>query len=1312
MKIFILFTLLSIFSVNSIFSQPALEWDTRWNGPLADDYGKLIAVDINGNVFVAGVSDSTTLKDWIVIKYNSAGEVLWSQRYNGPGNGHDEPNAVKVDAAGDVYVVGQSKGGNSGLDCVTIKYNSQGEQQWVRIYNPSVTRDDIGYDVEVDVYKNVYVVGTYKPSNFGGNVDYGFTIKYDQTGSLLWNKNYQNTERITLVKINSFGNVITGGSNSYTDPLDLYELDMEDGSILYKYNSWEANIQYYAEGVLNKLVVDNVGNIYTLSTAHDLGVSTPNKLYLCKFSHGQNAMSSGRWIIFNNGEIKGIDIQIDKNKNVYAVADRYLNYHSYYVVKVSNSNDLLYQFSYHSNDENDDFPVGISLSNLNNEPDFFVTGYNELGDIHIVNFNNDGSINWSQDYDCGTEGPDVAAAVIVDRCDNLYITGSSLCDDSYKDIRTIKYSSIGDLEIQASVALPICQGEEITLSVPSCTGCTFLWSNFQTSDSITVSPADTTTFTVRVTYPSGCVITSLPIEIPVIELKIPYVYIIASSLDICQGEEITFIATALNGGENPVFEWFVNDELIVSGTSDTFSITDLDDNNRVKCVMTSNALCLLTETDTSNVRVITVNPIIPVSVKIEASEVYICEGDSIIFNATAFNGGTNPEYRWFVNDEMQEAGDSVFTTDSLSDGDMVYAAIISDEICPYPDTAFSDTIIITVNQNLTPSVFVDISENPVCEGNNAIFTATVQNGGHSPTYQWYIDDVLQTESSYIFNSPDFNEDSYVYCVLTTSEECYTNVTDTSGVISVKVSELLVPEVSVVGSALNICQGEEVTFIATPVNGGENPLFQWFVNDELIENVTSDTFSTTVLENNTRVRCILTSDSQCLQFETDTSSEIVITVNPVLPVSLKISSTAITVCEGESVTFTASPVNGGEGPVYEWYVNDQVQEGNENQFTTSSLTNGATIYAVVTSNALCPDTVKAASNILTIIVNPYLTPSVSIISSANSVCAGQNVTFTATPVNGGSDPEYQWYLNDVLQSVNESSFTTNAFSDGSNLVYCIMISSAQCLTQSVATSNFKSIAVNPLLTPSVTVNASATSVFTCEEVIFTATASNGGFNPAFRWFINGSQVGTGSSYKSSSLTNGSKIFCEMTSSANCLTTSIVNSDTLTISVSPLPQPQLTLKHDTISVTNYNNPKYKYNWYFNGTEISTEPFILCSKNGNGTYYVVVSLDNCSVTSNSVDIDCSTATSEADFDNKFSIFPNPTDGVVQVEGRILTGNRFSIVLYNLLGVKLEEQILTSAGQDINTRFDLKDLANGIYMISISSPTYKKVFLVQKFE
>ena len=79
-----------------------------------------VAVDGSNNVIVTGYSaGSGSGFDYATIKYSSAGVPLWTNRYNGPGNGDDTAAAVAVDGSDNVIVTGYSSS-----DYATIKYST------------------------------------------------------------------------------------------------------------------------------------------------------------------------------------------------------------------------------------------------------------------------------------------------------------------------------------------------------------------------------------------------------------------------------------------------------------------------------------------------------------------------------------------------------------------------------------------------------------------------------------------------------------------------------------------------------------------------------------------------------------------------------------------------------------------------------------------------------------------------------------------------------------------------------------------------------------------------------------------------------------------------------------------------------------------------------------------------------------------------------------------------------------------------------------------------------------------------------------
>ena len=86
------------------------------------------------------------------------------------------------------------------------------------------------------------------------------------------------------------------------------------------------------------------------------------------------------------------------------------------------------------------------------------------------------------------------------------------------------------------------------------------------------------------------------------------------------------------------------------------------------------------------------------------------------------------------------------------------------------------------------------------------------------------------------------------------------------------------------------------------------------------------------------------------------------------------------------------------------------------------------------------------------------PSVSITSTATTICSGTSVTFTATPTNGGTTPTYQWKLNGSNVGTSSTSYTNSSLANG-NILTCVMTSNAACASPTTATSNSVTMTVH-------------------------------------------------------------------------------------------------------------------------------------------------------------------------------------------------------------------------------------------------------------
>jgi gliding motility-associated-like protein len=544
-----------------------------------------------------------------------------------------------------------------------------------------------------------------------------------------------------------------------------------------------------------------------------------------------------------------------------------------------------------------------------------------------------------------------------------------------------------------------------------------------------------------------------------------------------------------------------------------------------------------------------VNASVVPSVTQTASALSICAGSAVTFTATPTNGGTTPSYQWQVNGVNAGTNSPSFTTSTLNNGDIVGVMLSSNANCALPASVNSNTIAISVNASVVPSVTQTASALSICAGSAVTFTATPTNGGTTPTYQWQVNGVNAGTNSPTFSSSTLVNGDVVRVILTSNATCTSPTTATSNSITMSVTTAVVPSVINAASSTTICAGTSVTFTATPTNGGTTPAYQWQVNG-VNAGTNSPTFSSSTLVNGDVVRIILTSNAACASPTTATSNDITMAVTAAVAPSVINAASSTSICEGTSVTFTATPTNGGTTPAYQWQVNGVNTGTNSPTFSSSTLSNNDVVRVILTSNANCASPTTTTSNAITMTVTAAMVPSVINVASSTSICAGTSVTFTATPTNGGTTPAYQWQVNGVNAGTNSPTFITSTLNNG-DIIQVLMTPGILCANPSTAISNSIPVTVTSLLVPSINIAASVSVVCPGIPVSFNAAINNGGANPVYQWKLNGSNVGSNiNSYIHNTPVDGDIINCQLTSNAVCVTNNPALSNNLSIDIDPV------------------------------------------------------------------------------------------------------------------------------------------------------------------
>ncbi len=509
----------------------------------------------------------------------------------------------------------------------------------------------------------------------------------------------------------------------------------------------------------------------------------------------------------------------------------------------------------------------------------------------------------------------------------------------------------------------ICQGSSVTLNVSG--GTSRSWNTGATTNSITVSPNSTTTYTVTSNENGKCSKTdNVTVTVQ------PYVATtVTSDQTICQGSSVTL---NVSGGSSRTWS-----------TGSTASSITVSPNATTRYTVTSSQSGKCSKTDTINV---TVRPYVTTTITPNQT---ICQGSSVTLNVS---GGTSRTWNTGSTASsitVSPNATTQYTVTSSESGKCSKTDTVNVTVLPYVSTT------ITPNQTICQggSVTLSVSGGTSCTWNTGATTNSITVSPNTTTTYTVTsnannqcsttDTVTVTVRPYV--STTISRDTTICrgqsVNLTVSGGTSRTWSNGATATTITVTPLATTTYTVTSNASNQCSTiDTVTvtvrpYVSTTISRDTTICMGQSVN-LAISGGTSHTWNTGATTNsitvspNTTTTYTVTSNANNQCSTTDT---VTVTVRPYVSTTI---SRDTTICVGETVSLT---VNGGTSRTW----------SNGGTGTSITVTPSTTTTYMVTSNQAnqCSTT-----DTVTVTVQPYVVTS---ISSDTSICPGEPVSLTVT-----------------------------------------------------------------------------------------------------------------------------------------------------------------------------------------------------------------------------------------------------------------------------------------------------------------------------
>jgi hypothetical protein len=377
------------------------------------------------------------------------------------------------------------------------------------------------------------------------------------------------------------------------------------------------------------------------------------------------------------------------------------------------------------------------------------------------------------------------------------------------------------------------------------------------------------------------------------------------------------------------------------------------------------------------------------------------------------------------------------------------------------------------------------------------------------------------------------------------------------------------------------------------------------------------------------------------------------------------------CEGASYTLSINPSNATN---YQWLKDGTALINNSNYSGVNTgtlvITNyNATLtgtYTALYANTFTTASTSSASGVYAVGINPTITSVSS--GPSSTVCPGQN---TVLGVNGTGIFTYQWSSGAGTQVATVFPTTTTIYTI---TVHNTAIAGSDCIAT-------RTIQVNVKSTPVLTITALSDSICLGHSTSLTVVGAN-----TYTW---------STTSNSSSITvtpNANATYSVVGKGTNGCNTSLSHS----ITVNSLPILNITTTkailctRETATLTTAGAQTYTWSNSSNGGFVIVNPIA-------NTIYTVTGEDinGClNTTSFTQSVSLCTGINNQEKELGFSIYPNPNNGLVNIESNSLSASA-TIQLVDLTGRIIFNYSITSTKEQL----DISHLSNGIYFLSFKN-------------